>query len=55
MLLRERRVTHHEKWGHTMRSTYRYLAFAIAGLVVVQAGAIAWAFFGLTNEIDSCE
>ncbi|HSK34468.1 MAG TPA: hypothetical protein VK903_13385 [Propionicimonas sp.] len=35
-----------------MRSTYRYLAYAIAVLVVVQAGAIAWAFFGLTNEID---
>ncbi len=39
-------------WGHTVRSTYRFLAFAIAALVVVQAGAIAWAFFGLTNEID---
>ena len=35
-----------------MRSTYRFLALAIAALVVVQAGAIAWAFFGLTNEID---
>ncbi len=35
-----------------MRSTYRFLAFAIAALVVVQAGAIAWAFFGLSNEID---
>ena len=35
-----------------MRSTYRFLAYAIAVLVVVQAGAIAWAFFGLTNEID---
>ena len=35
-----------------MRSTYRFLAFAIAALVVVQAGAIAWAFFGVTNEID---
>ena len=35
-----------------MRSTYRFLSFAIAALVVVQAGAIAWAFFGLTNEID---
>ena len=35
-----------------MRSSYRFLAFAIAALVVVQAGAIAWAFFGLTNEID---
>ena len=35
-----------------MRSTYRVLAYLIAILVVVQAGAIAWAFFGLTNEID---
>jgi hypothetical protein len=35
-----------------MRSTYKFLAYAIAVLVVVQAGAIAWAFFGLTNEID---
>ena len=35
-----------------MRKTYRILANAIAALVVVQAGAIAWAFFGLTNEID---
>jgi hypothetical protein len=30
---------------------YRFLAFAIAVLVVVQAGAIAWAFFGLSNWI----
>ena len=35
-----------------MRKTYQLLANAIAALVVVQAGAIAWAFFGLTNEID---
>ena len=35
-----------------MRKTYRFLANAIAALVVVQAGAIAWAFFGLSNEID---
>ena len=35
-----------------MRKTYQVLANAIAVLVVVQAGAIAWAFFGLTNEID---
>ena len=35
-----------------MRSTYQFLAYAIAVLVVVQAGAIAWAFFGLTNWID---
>ena len=31
---------------------YRFLAYTIAVLVVVQAGAIAWAFFGLSNEID---
>ncbi|MGZ5400874.1 MAG: hypothetical protein ACXWDM_12765 [Nocardioides sp.] len=35
-----------------MRSTYRFLAYAIAALVVVQAGALAWAFFGLTNWIE---
>ena len=35
-----------------MRKTYQVLANAIAVLVIVQAGAIAWAFFGLTNEID---
>ena len=35
-----------------MRKTYQILANTIAVLVVVQAGAIAWAFFGLTNEID---
>ena len=28
---------------------YRFLALTIAVLVVVQAGAIAWAFFGVTN------
>ncbi len=36
-----------------MRSTYRVLAYLIAALVVVQAFAIAWAFFGLTNWIDN--
>ena len=30
---------------------YRFLAFMIAVLVVVQAGAIAWAFFGVSNWI----
>jgi hypothetical protein len=30
---------------------YRFLAFMIAVLVVVQAGAIAWAFFGMTAWI----
>lgn len=36
-----------------MRKTYQVLAYAIAGLVVVQAGAIAWAFFGLTQWISN--
>jgi hypothetical protein len=36
-----------------MRATYRFLANAIAVLVVVQAAAIAWAFFGLTNWIQN--
>ena len=31
---------------------YRFLAYAIAVLVVVQAFAIAWAFFGMTKWID---
>ena len=35
-----------------MRKTYRFLAFGIAVLVIVQAGALAWAFFGLSNWID---
>src|SRR3990170_7559988 len=35
-----------------MRKTYQVLAYTIAVLVVVQAGAIAWAFFGVTNEIN---
>ncbi len=38
-----------EYWGHLVRSTYRNLAYTIAGLVVVQAGAIAWGFFGLSQ------
>ena len=36
-----------------MKSTYRVLAYLIAALVVVQAGAIAWAFFGLTDWITN--
>lgn len=35
-----------------MRATYRVLAYLIAVLVVVQAGAIAWAYFGMTSWID---
>ena len=35
-----------------MRSAYRILAFLVAGLVVVQAAAIAYAVFGLTKWVD---
>ena len=35
-----------------MRSAYRILAFLIAGLVVVQAAAIAYAVFGLTKWVE---
>lgn len=35
-----------------MRSAYRYLAYAIPVLVMVQAAAIAWAVFGLGVWID---
>jgi len=31
---------------------YRYLALAIAVLVVVQAGAIAWGYFGVHNFLN---
>ena len=31
---------------------YRFLAYMIAVLVVVQAAAIAWGFFGVTNWIE---
>ena len=31
---------------------YRFLAITIAVLVVVQAGAIAWGFFGMTNFVN---
>jgi uncharacterized membrane protein len=36
-----------------MTGTYKFLGYAIAVLVVVQAGAIAWAFFGLTDWITN--
>src|SRR5687768_5308631 len=39
-----------EEW--IVRKTYQVLAIGIAVLVVVQAGAIAWGFFGLSNWID---
>ena len=39
--------------GVRMKSTYRILAYLIALLVVVQAGAIAWAFFGMTDWITN--
>ncbi|ANH38703.1 hypothetical protein I601_2279 [Nocardioides dokdonensis FR1436] len=35
-----------------MLKTYQGLAYTIAGLVVVQAAMIAWAFFGMTNWIS---
>ena len=35
-----------------MQATYRVLSYLIAVLVVVQAGAIAWAFFGMTSWIN---
>jgi hypothetical protein len=35
-----------------MKRTYQVLAFLIAFEVVVQASAIAWAFFGFGNWID---
>lgn len=36
-----------------MRKTYRFLAYAIVAGVIVQAGAIAWGFFGLTDWINN--
>ena len=36
-----------------MKKTYRFLAFAIVGGVFVQAGAIAWGFFGLSDWISN--
>lgn len=36
-----------------MRSAYRKLCFAIAGLVVLQAGFIAWGFFGVSDWITN--
>lgn len=36
-----------------MRKVYRVLAFVVAGLVVVQAAAIAYAVFGLSHWIES--
>jgi hypothetical protein len=38
-------------WGIHVKA-YRFLAFMIAVLVVVQAGAIAWGFFGVANWLD---
>ena len=36
-----------------MKKTYRFLSFAIVVGVVVQAGAIAWGFFGLSDWITN--
>jgi len=35
-----------------MRSAYKYLAYAIDALILVQAAAIAWAVFGLGKWIE---
>jgi len=35
-----------------MRSAYKYLAYAVDALIIVQAAAIAWAVFGLGKWID---
>jgi hypothetical protein len=35
-----------------MRSAYKYLAYAIDVLILVQAAAIAWAVFGLSSWIE---
>lgn len=34
-----------------MPSVYKYLCYAIAALVVLQAGFIAWAFFGMSDWV----
>ena len=36
-----------------MKKAYQYLTYTIAALVVVQAGAIAWAFYGLSDWINN--
>ena len=38
-------------WGVRMRKPYQVLAYAIAVLVVVRAGTIAWGFFGTFDWI----
>lgn len=35
-----------------MRSAYKYLAYAVDALILVQAAAIAWAVFGLSKWIE---
>ncbi len=35
-----------------MRATYRFLAYAIDGLIMVQAAVMAWAIFGFGKYID---
>lgn len=36
-----------------MRSAYKNLCYVIAGLVVLQAGFIAWAFFGMSDWVNN--
>ena len=35
-----------------MRSAYKYLAYAVDALILLQAAAIAWAVFGLSKWIE---
>jgi hypothetical protein len=35
-----------------MRSAYKYLAYAIDALILLQAAAIAWAVFGLSKWVE---
>ena len=35
-----------------MRSAYKYLAYAVDVLILVQAAAISWAVFGLSKWVD---
>jgi hypothetical protein len=36
-----------------MRAAYKYLAYAIDALILLQAAAIAWAVFGMDHWIDA--
>ncbi len=47
------RRRHFEVTILAMRSAYKYLAYAIDVLILLQAAAIAWAVFGLDQWIDA--